>query len=408
MNIINELNEGKYTPAKISQIYYDEIYYSVKKFRQSGLEANKENYYKLADSDTRMDHVTYEEFQRLVKLEDAYEEHLEKHPVGRFSSRPGGIEGEEYRKAIKGITNKALVRRASQDMCEDVKVILNANYDFLYQLGYRGEQETAIPEIVRGNFKMFLKQKFLEKELSGCNEAIDRMRYVLKLMKGQRHGLDEFFVERYFSTMPIDNVRRQLFKSGVEATKDFREKFIADFYEEKAQRFIKSKHFDVENVQGKTIKKMMDGTMTVDESVYKKISDLGYSGKDEHPLIKSGYKIFVNNYALEKAKTEQLDYAKILYEDVCKIPGVRLCLEADDIPDSYNAMVGLADSMKYSIAKFQYKKGKISKAEFDKAKAIIEEEYRYGKMTMLSKNIKGMGNVDYDPKKDVSWIEDDR
>lgn len=405
MNLVNELNERRYTPARITQIYYDEIYFSIRKFRHSGLEVNQDNYYKSAESDSRLDHVSYEEFKKLVELEEAYEKHLAEHPVGRFSSRPGGIKGEEYRREIISVTNKALIRRVAQDMCEDAKTISTANYDFLYQLGYRGEQESAIPEIVRGNFKMFLKKKFLEQELSGCNEAIDRMKHVLKIMEGQRGGLDDFLIDRYFVTMPIDNVRRQLARSRIAPVKDYREKFLSDFYEEKMQRMMKHMDFDVENVQGKTIKKMMDGTLLPDESVYKKISDLGYNEKEGHPLIRSGYGIYVQIYALNKAKIQQLDKAKLLYREVCGIPGVREYLEGDELPDGY-PLVGVANTMKYIITKSRYKKGKVSKQEFDEANAVLEQDYRYGMQTRLSPNIKGMEKVDYDSKRDVSFLDE--
>ena len=69
-------------------------------------------------------------------------------------------------------------------------------------------------------------------------------------------------------------------------------------------------------------------------------------------------------------------------------------------------MVGLADTMKYCITKSRYKKGKIGKEEFDKIKDVIDEEYRYGQMTMLSKKIRGMNKVNYDPKRDVSSLYD--
>ena len=43
---------------------------------------------------------------------------------------------------------------------------------------------------------------------------------------------------------------------------------------------------------------------------------------------------------------------------------------------------------------------------FDKIKNVIDEENRYGQMTMLSKKIRGMDKVNYDPKRDVSSLYD--
>lgn len=401
MNLINELHERRYTIEGLSDKYYEEIMNSVKNFKSKGIELSESSYNEFAERDSRLDHVPYREFKKLMELDESYKKLLEVLPVGRFSRSPGGIKGDELRREIRAITNKALIRRLSQDMCEDAKTILDSDYMHLCKLGYLGEMDEAIPEVVRGNFLMYAKREILKKEVIGCNEAIDRMQYVLKRTSGERHiVLDENAVERYFVKEPIDSIRRELGRMKCPPIEDYREKYLSDFYEEKFQRF-KNSDMDVENRKGKKIKKIMAGTEFVTEKDYREISDLGYDGKTEHPIIQSGYKLYTEIYAFNKTKENQLNLAKIFYSDVCKIPGVKENLESPEIPDEWNCMTDLRDYFTYKITSSRYNKGKATKAEYERAKKVKEQNDRYSAPIRLAKMIGGLENVSFDNRKDI-------
>lgn len=405
MNLINELNERRYTIEDLVRIYYKEILRCVKEFKSEGTELSEDAYYQFAENESRLDHLTFDEFKKIIDIDTEYEALLKVMPVGRFSNTPGGAKGAEMRAEMVAITNKALVRRLSQDMCEDAKTILDVDYKYLGQLGYLGEQDEAVPEIVRGNFLMYAQKEILKDEVRGCNEAIDRMQYVLRRMKGrERSGLDEWEVEHYFVDMPISKIRQNLGALKCPPIEDFREKYIADFHEEKLHRYT----MDVENNRAKKVKEMMDGNTFVTSKDYRALSDWGYAGKDEHPLIQSGYRLYVETYAFEKTKKAQLNLAKKFYYDISGIPGIREHLEGPEISDDWNAMSDVSDFLVYQIQKSRYNKGNISKTEFEKARARKERNDRYSTPIRLAQKIGGVGKVSFDNRRDIDEMYEDK
>lgn len=404
MNLINDLHEGRYTVERLSSMYYEDIMKSLLNFRSSGMELTKDSYEKYSEQDARLFHVPYKDFKELMELREDYDEAIRTTPIGKFSGIAGGVEGDQIRVKMNDITNKALIRRLSQDMCEDVKNIFDKDYRNLCKLGYLGEIDEAIPEVVRGNFFLYAKREILNEELSGCNEAIDRMRYVLQRTKEmKRVVLDKNSVERYFVSAPISNIRRSMAKIGLAPTTDYREKFLSDFHEEGYQR-MKNGSMDVENNKGKKIKKMMSGNEFVTEEDYRYLSKYGYDGKSDHPMIRSGYRLYSHIYVLEKAKNVQLDEAKKYYRAVCQIPGVQEYLESpeyDEIPDSFNCMNCLRDDLMYAFIKSGYKKGNISKEEYDEVRQIKERNDWYGAPIRLARMISGVEKISFDNRKDI-------
>lgn len=404
MNLINELHEGRYTVERLSSMYYEDIMKSLLNFRSSGMELTEDSYEKYSEQDARLFHVPYNDFKELMELREDYDEVIRTVPAGRFSGIAGGVQGDKIRVKMNDVTNKALIRRLSQDMCEDVKSIFDRDYRNLCKLGYLGEIDEAVPELVRGNFFLYAKREILNEELSGCNEAIDRMRYVLRRTEGKKNiELDKNAVERYFVSAPISSIRRGMAKMDLAPTTDYREKYLSDFHEEGYQR-MKNGSMDVENNKGKKIKKMMSGNEFVTEEDYRYLSKYGYDGKTDHPMIRSGYKLYSHIYVLEKTKDEQLDEAKRYYRAVCRIQGVKEYLESpeyDKVPDSFNCMTYLRDDLMYALTKSGYKKGNISKEEYDEVRQIKELDDWYAAPIRLAKMISGVDKISFDNRKDI-------
>ena len=161
---------------------------------------------------------------------------------------------------------------------------------------------------------------------------------------------------------------------------------------------------DVENNKGKKIKKIMNGNELVTEEDYRYISNLGYDGKSEHPMIQSGYRLYSHIYVLEKAKRKQLDLAKSYYEDVSQIRGVREFLEKpenDKIPDGFNCMTYLRDDIVYAVVSSRYKKGEATKEEYEAAKRVKEQDDSYTAPVRLAKMIGGVNKISFDNRKDI-------
>lgn len=405
MNLINEMHEGRYTVERLSSMYYEDIMKSLLSFKSSGTDLTKDSYERYSEQDSRLFHVPYSEFKELIELRESYDEIIRKVPVGRFSGIPGGTQGDALKKKMNAITNKALIRKLSQDMCEDVKSIFDKDYRNLFRLGYLGEIDEGVPEIVRGNFLLYAKREILNEEVKGCNEAIDRMMYVLLRTAGKkRASLDKNAIERYFVETPINIIRRGIAKMNYSPISDYREKYLSDFYEEKYQEF-KAGRMDVENNKGKKIKNMMNGTELVTEEDYRYISNLGYDGTTEHPMIQNGYKLYSHIYVLEKTKREQLDLAKGYYADVCRIEGVREYLESpeyDQIPDSFNCMTCLRDDLEYAFISSRYKRGEATKEEYEDIRKIKEQNDRYSAPIRLARMIGGVDKISFDNKKGIS------
>ena len=383
MNLINELHTRRYTLETLSNIYFKSIMESVLEFKRSGTEFSKETYKEYSEQDNRLFNVTYIDFKKLIDLSDDYEKKNK----------------TESNDKIRSITNLALIRRLSQDMCDDVKNIFNTDYRNLCKLGYLGEIDGDIPEIVRGNFLLYARKEALEEEVSGCNEAIDRMNYVLLRSTERKHAsLDENMVNLYFVKMPISKIRRELVEMHSSPVTDYREKYLSDFFKECYQK-LKTSNFDVENKLEKKIDKMMDGNELVTEKDYKYISSFGYDGSEGHPLIQNGYKLYANIYVLEKTKKSQLELAKDYYSDVCLIDGARLHLESpeyDEIPNSFNCMTVLIHDFAYTNVSRKYNKGKATKEEYEKAKHLKKMDDRYSEVIKLAKKIGGVEKISFD------------
>ena len=159
MNLINELHEGRYTVERLSSMYYEDIMKSLLNFRSSGMELTEDSYEKYSEQDARLFHVPYNDFKELMELREDYDEAIRTVPAGRFSGIAGGVQGDKIRGKMNEVTNKALIRRLSQDMCEDVKNIFDRDYRNLCKLGYLGEIDEAVPELVRGNFFLYAKKR---------------------------------------------------------------------------------------------------------------------------------------------------------------------------------------------------------------------------------------------------------
>lgn len=394
-NLINELHRRRYTIDGLSDNYNTEILNAIRKFRDLETSVDEEKYFEFTESDPRMNHVAYDEFKSLIELQEKYEKLLEKRPVGRESRNPGGEEGKMIRDRMRMLTNRALVRRLSQDMCEDVNVISKGDYKNLYVLGYRGNQDVAIPEIVRGNFNMYVENQMSLNKINRCQEIMDRIEVFLRYSTPKTSvGKQEYLAKRYLmGEVPISEVRSRLKELHVKPFVDYREKYLEEFYNENFEKARKV--FDVYNDVGRIQKELMDGNTETKYSTYKQLSDLGYNGKEGHPLIRSGYEMFVNQYVYDKVIAEYSDEI----EDMCwemrdRRYAVDLLEAQREIPNSVNAVSSLVCDIAFQIAKGKYNRGKIGKEDYDKAKKWKDYMDRNTRQQEIPEAIHGVKDVD--------------
>lgn len=402
LNLVNEIHGRRKSVDQLSDIYNNEILSAIRRFRHKNISVDENSYFDFANSEQRLDHVSFEEFKALIEIQEKYDTLLESRPVGRASTNPGGEEGKFMRNQMRSITDKALSRRLAQDMCEDVSIIAKDDYNNLYLLGYRGEQDVAVPEIVRGNFKMYLDNQVAIEKIKRCQEILDRIEvFFRECPEGSSRGVQEYVAQRYLmGEVPMYKVRNKLKEHRVPPFVDYREKYLEELHRE---QFEKAKYtFDVHDEQGKIKKLIMDGNTEVSIETYKKLADLGYSGKDGHPLIKSGYQMYVDNYVYNKAIPEYSDDIEFMCWKLNTRPyAVKLLTDQRDIPDSVNAMSNLACDIVWGIAKAKYRRGKIGKEEYLAAKEWREELDGYIKPNEVHEAIVGVKEVDELKKKNL-------
>lgn len=368
MNLINELNEKKYTLQGLSDHYYKGVIAIVEEISKGG-KLDEDTFNNYAYKDARLDHLTYDEFFEMTQLLKRYKGVL--HETGN-SNR----EAEFWKKQLYKLTNKALIRRMSQDMCEDdTKFILGQNYLALEKLGYDGRQDQGIPEIVRGNFNMYKRNKEKRESINILNDAIDRSTlYLITVDSNSSIGTQNYAIKQILEDgKSMHQIRKELKLNGRAPFESYKEQYLKDFHEEQF-RYV-SRNFDVYNEQQKIKDEIMDGMVEVDESTYKRLSNLGYSGKDGHPLIQTGYKMYVDSYVIDK----ELNYCLDTSSELCrKLRNGYMAIAgwADENSSTRNyvdPMTSLIVELSWMNARSKYKKGKMDKENYDEFTNLMHE-----------------------------------
>lgn len=179
MSYIEELRDDNCTISDVSDDNYNSLLTAVQNFRNQKLDVWKtvteDEYIEYNEKIPALNHVSFEEFKEMLKIDE-------------------GIDGKRKRIAIKEITNKALVKQLAVEMCYDETVLLpktnnayqdmeNVNdkyYQYLWDLGYRGEEIEGIPKNVRGNFHLFQTKKIVQQQVKSILEIKSRLEYYLK------------------------------------------------------------------------------------------------------------------------------------------------------------------------------------------------------------------------------------
>lgn len=372
MNLINGLNEKKYTLQGLSEHYYAEITRLVKEINEKGKNA-EDTFKTYVNEESPLRDISYDEFLEITKLLKQYEE-----VVANRTSKFGAVidDKKTIENELKKITNFSLIRRLSQDMKkEDTKSVLRENFLALKELGYNGEQDAAIPEIVRGNFNIYMRNKEKLSDIKILKEAIDRSRlYLLVVDPDSSVGVQQYKIEHILTNKrSIVNVRRELASKGRAPFELHSEKILYEYNAEQYRSI--SKNMDVWNEKQKTIDRAMDGTIKVDEKTYKRLSDLGYYGNEEHPLIRIGYRMYVDSYVRNKELNYCLDVSKDLcyelrkrYRTISEWSRIRSNRQVD-----IDCMTDLIMELSCRNKRSKYKRWEISQEQHDKAKTQIEQ-----------------------------------
>ena len=350
-NLVNALHEGKYTIKGLSNTYYKEIYDAIKRARDAEphffegiyrgcakIPEYRSKYDKYADIDPRLSHVSVDDFFLLAELQERYEEEqkgyeetLKKYEKVLEENGRAPAERREYLKyknfaeqtsdMMQRCTDRVLVRRLAQDMCEDVKAIFNTDYENLRYLGYRGEQDVAIPEITRGNFNIYIDNQVTLDLISGYCEDIDRMRLFLKRTPiGTSESFQIYNAE--FDLMgdkSISKVRKELGEKKIPPFTPDQDKYLDEFYGNVVKK-MKKKNMDVSNEEQKTKVALMNGNTEVTCDTYEQLATFGYDGSRGHPMLKSGYEMYVHDYAYNKMLDECEEEFNDRYDEVRRRP----------------------------------------------------------------------------------------
>lgn len=373
MNLINELNEKRYTLPGLSDYYFAQVMGIVTRISRNG-KLDKDTFNSYAYKDSRLDYVPYEEFFEMTQLLKRYEDAVHDSANGGFSKMTG--QAGLWKKQIQKLTNRALTRHLAQDMCApDTKAILGQNYLALEKLGYDGRQDQAIPEIVRGNFNIFQRNKEKRESIKILDEAIDRsILYLLTVGPRATEEMQVYAIGQILEDgKSIQRVRSDLKSKGRAPFDSYKEQFLEDYHEEQFKGI--SENLDVYNEQQMIKDKAMDGMMEVNENMYKRLSNLGYDGKDGHPLLQTGYKMYVDSYVLDKELNYCLDVsASLCYELCCRheIVGGWAAMNSSTRKD-VDPMTNLIIELSWKKAKSKYRKGKMDKEKYDKMASLVHE-----------------------------------
>lgn len=373
MNLINELNEKRYTLKGLSQTYYRNVMSAVREISRKG-KLDIDTYTAHAENDLRLEYVSYDEFFELTQLQKRYEEEVKAIENGE---RPVFRRYDElWKNKMEQLTNKALIRNLAQNMCEDdTKAILGQNYLALANLGYNGKQDEGIPEIVRGNFNIFQRNKEKQEDIRILKEAIDRsILYILTVEPRSGIESQKFAIDLILSNKkPIEKIRSDLKLKSRAPFESYKEQFLEDFHNEQFKRAFGN--FDVENEQQKIKDKAMLGMMEVDEKTYKRLSDLGYDGTKGHPLLKTGYRMYVDSYVFDKEMEYCLDVAESLsYKLFTQYNAVAEWATTNSTTrKNVDPMTNLIIDTLWRSTKSKYKRGKVDKERYDQVNELANE-----------------------------------
>lgn len=322
MNLINGLNEKKYTLQGLSEHYYEKITNLVKEINEKG--KNDEDTFKTyVNAESPLRDISYDEFLEMTKLLKQYEG-ANANRISKFGAvindkKP--IENE-----LKKITNFSLIRRLSQDMeKEDTKSVLKENFFALEKLGYKGEEDEKIPESVRGIFNMNMRNVERAYKVRAFKEVIDRMRlFPLKVGYKSSHKVGKYAIDRVLTLEnPIGKIRSELKERGAKPFELDRNEIIEEYYKEQCERLLKN--VDLENEKEKIQDGILKNQKDANEKTYDRLSSLGYDGSKGHPLVRAGYQTYFEGYLHNKELEHCLDYAGNLSFSMCSgYPDVEL------------------------------------------------------------------------------------
>ncbi len=373
MNLINGLNEKRYTLQGLSEHYYAEITSLVAKISRTGkLDEDTFNLY--ADKEQRLDHMSYNEFFEMTQLLKRYENAVQNRNI-----RYGYVDTKEekmWKDKINELTNRALIRRLAQDMCEeDTKAIEGQNFLALKELGYNGKPDVGIPEIVRGNFNIYMKNIEKINDIKILKEAIDRSTlYLLKVDPRESISAQEYEIDVILTNKrPINGIREELAEKRRRPFESYSEKFLEDYHNEQFRNV--ARNLDVDNERQKIQDKAMYDDMEVNEDTYKRLSELGYDGKSGHPLIKTGYRMYVDSYVYNKELNYCLDVSadlsSKLYNNYRAV--AYWATENSSTRRYVDPMSELIVDLAWRRAKSMHKKGKMNEENYERVNGIVRE-----------------------------------
>ena len=371
MKLINDLNSKKIKENDL----IDETVRFYMDFVKQNPNCDKDNFKKLVKDNIRLKYMDFEEYKRLAELKEEIAILQQKPERSKFSGKiKENSKLHEKKEEFIKLSKTFLIRNIANDMCSnDCKSVFDHNYKLLYSLGYLGKADIFIPEIVRGNFLLFLKREFLVNQTKKHCEDIDRMNLLLKdslgiIINSDGEEIKTFdsngnankgihrnkesriinsgsvnaeYVHYYLIERPISTIRSELGKrfmckqlsdedidtllydldlkifkdirnSGIKLNAPTRDEMIEDLINEKS---------DVTTSTDETLDKV--------EENYRKLATAAYDGKsDNHPIIRNGFENYKYVKVFENVENKMAKYLNFLRKEVkSRLPKTKEYLE---------------------------------------------------------------------------------
>lgn len=236
MSYIEEIRSNEVNSNSLSHESYDAILKSVVRYRDAIkreiTESDKRNIWKLMKEENfheakkdlgGLDNTTFDEFVKIMRLVEEYEELYNNPNVGRFSEDPAGVKGEEKVKQITQLTNRASIRQIAREMMQekdDGLEFINEKNDNIYkcldELGLGKDKALYVPKAVRDRFETYLKKETLKSDIATAITMSNRFEfYLLQYEKSKSYATDSKSIERILSKEKIENIRSSLGKNEI-------------------------------------------------------------------------------------------------------------------------------------------------------------------------------------------------
>ncbi|MBQ9315176.1 MAG: hypothetical protein IJ220_09360 [Clostridia bacterium] len=303
MNYINELIKGNKTIEELKKEYREAILIAMKQFiddmekqkkNSSVVTYSKDDYEAFRKNSSILQYMNYEDMIELLKIEE--DSHLD------FSKT-------RVNERYSAISNKILTRRLANDLYDETVQLYDSDdtqtnnekradivYQYLQMVGYNGESDEHIPELVRGNFKLSQTKSNSIEYTKTIIEIELRMKYLLRYLSSQSNRqftLSKDSLLYLLKGRRINDIAREMYGNTKSFEKIVQEKLSerTPLYAEVDAKRSLHRELDVYN----DCQRICDELTTnpakeVNEDTYQRLADLWLDSKSKvHPTIRSGF-----------------------------------------------------------------------------------------------------------------------